>query len=129
MSYEMKKRVIGIENPTFQARKENSDDVGIDQAPDFRFAFPKGLLCAFELLNIQVHPDPQQQASIARPERFGATEEPAVASLSVTNSKTKFTGLARAYIDWPGFACPLLVVRMQKRDMGVPLCANVDAET
>src|SRR5450631_2958330 len=41
MSYEIKKRVIGLKNPTFQARKENSDDVGIDQAPDFHFAFCK----------------------------------------------------------------------------------------
>ena len=41
MSYEIKKRVIGLKNPTLQARNENSDDVGIDQAPDLRFAFCK----------------------------------------------------------------------------------------
>src|SRR5260221_14447149 len=35
----MKKCVIGLKNPTFQARNENSDDVGIDQAADLRFAF------------------------------------------------------------------------------------------
>ncbi len=60
MSYEMKKRVIGLKNPTLQARNENTDDVGVDQAPDLRFAFPQCLLCALELFNIQVHPDPQQ---------------------------------------------------------------------
>src|SRR5258708_35115880 len=47
MSYEMKKRVIGLKNPTFQTRKENSDDVGIDQAPNLRFVFPQCLLGAF----------------------------------------------------------------------------------
>src|SRR5437868_13477172 len=39
MSYEMKKRVIGLKDPTFQARNENADDVGLDQAPHVRFAF------------------------------------------------------------------------------------------
>jgi hypothetical protein len=46
MSYEMKKRVIGLKNPTFQARKENTDDVGVDQASDLRFAFAQLLLRA-----------------------------------------------------------------------------------
>src|SRR5208282_6277438 len=47
----------------------------------------------------------------------------------VTNAKTELTGLARAHILWPGLACSFLVVGMQERDMGVVLCANVDAET
>src|ERR1700693_427857 len=47
MSYELKKRVISLKNPTFQARKENSNDVGIDEAPDFRFAFPQCFLGPF----------------------------------------------------------------------------------
>jgi hypothetical protein len=38
MSHEMKKRVIGLKNPTFQARNENPDDVGVHQAPNLRFA-------------------------------------------------------------------------------------------
>ena len=42
------------------------------------FAFPQRLLCALELFNIQIHPDPLQYGSVACPERFGATEEPAV---------------------------------------------------
>src|SRR3954471_10578322 len=68
----------------------------INDLAELVFAFPKGLLCALELFNIQIHPHPLQQGSIARPERFDASEEPAVASLSVTNSKTKLSGLARA---------------------------------
>jgi hypothetical protein len=47
MSYEMKKRVIGLKNPTSQTRKENTDDVGVDQAPDLRFAFPQRFLGPF----------------------------------------------------------------------------------
>ena len=46
MSYEMKKRVIGLKNPTFQTCNENSNDVRIDEAPDLRFAVPQGLLVA-----------------------------------------------------------------------------------
>src|SRR5271166_4316835 len=67
-----------------------------DDLTELVFAFPQCLLCALELFNIQIHPDPLQQGSIARPQRFDATEEPAVVSLSVTNSKTPLTGLARA---------------------------------
>jgi len=32
------------------------------------FALPQCLLCALELVNIHVHPDPLQQGSIARPD-------------------------------------------------------------
>src|SRR5947208_16626769 len=52
MSYEMKKRVIGFKNPTFQTRNEDSDDVGIDQAPDLRFAFPQCLLGALAVAHV-----------------------------------------------------------------------------
>ena len=58
-------------------------------------------LCEVELrllafFNLEVNPDPIQQSSIARPERFGATQEPAVPSFRVSNSKTQLTGAARA---------------------------------
>src|SRR5712692_3335291 len=100
-----------------------------DDLTDLVFAFPQGLLGALELINIQIHSNPLQYGSIARPERFGATEEPAVASLSVTNSKTPLTALTRAQTGRPIFLCFFAVVRMHEGKMGVPLCANVDAET
>src|SRR5579864_5449304 len=50
----------------------------------------------FAFFNLEVNPDPIQQSSIARPERFCATEEPAVPSFRVANSKTQLTGTARA---------------------------------
>src|SRR5882672_3372309 len=58
MSYEMKKRVIGLKNPTFQARKENSDDVGVDQAPDLRFALAQCLLDALAVAHVDDKDDP-----------------------------------------------------------------------
>jgi hypothetical protein len=100
-----------------------------DDLTELVFAFPQSLLGALVLFNIQIHSDPLQYGSIARPERFGATEEPAVASLSVTNSKTPLTALARAQTGRPIFLCFSAVVRMHEGKMGVPLCANVDAET
>jgi hypothetical protein len=51
-------------------------------------AFPKGLLGAIALLNIQIHSDPPQYGAIARPERFGATEEPAVDAYQVCAGMT-----------------------------------------
>src|SRR5258705_10877485 len=50
----------------------------------------------FAFFNLEVNPDPIQQSSIARPETLCATEEPAVPSFRVTNSKACLTGAARA---------------------------------
>src|ERR1700746_1355221 len=87
----------------------------------------QSLLCALELVDIQIHTDPLHYRSIARPERFGATEEPGIASLSARNPKTPLTTLTRAQSGRPIFLCFCAVVRMHKGKMGVPLCANVDA--
>jgi hypothetical protein len=54
------------------------------------------MLRALKLFNIQIHSDPLEYGSIARPERFGSTEEPAIAPLSIANSKAYLTGLASA---------------------------------
>src|SRR5882762_11991304 len=71
-------------------------DVGVGTpGPTARVAEPLRLrqveLGSLELFDVEVDPDPIQQRSIARPERFGATEEPAIRSLSVAHSKTLFT--------------------------------------
>src|SRR6478752_10879051 len=39
VSHDPEKRVIGLKNATFEIPDENSNDVGIDQASDLRFAF------------------------------------------------------------------------------------------
>ena len=39
VSHHAQKRVIGLNDPTFEIPDENPDDVGVDQAPDLRFAF------------------------------------------------------------------------------------------
>src|SRR6266849_8517859 len=46
VAHHAKKFVVGLENATVEIPDENSDDVGIDQAPDFRFAFPQSFLGA-----------------------------------------------------------------------------------
>src|SRR5580704_6637614 len=51
-------------------------------------------LSLFAFFNLEVNSDPIQQSSIAHPERFGATEEPAVPTFSVTNAKACLTGAA-----------------------------------
>src|SRR5882762_9919259 len=53
-------------------------------------------LRSFRFFNLEVNPDPIQQSPIARSERLCATEEPAVPSFSLTNSKAFLTGAARA---------------------------------
>ena len=47
-------------------------------------------------ISVEIDPDPIQRSSIARPEGFGATEELAVPSFCVKNSKAHLTGVARA---------------------------------
>src|SRR6476660_3351382 len=58
MSYEIKKRVIGLKNPPFQARKENSDDVSVDQAPDLRFALAQCPLDPLAVAHVDDKDDP-----------------------------------------------------------------------
>src|SRR4029077_2817874 len=79
--------------------------------------------------DIQVHPDPPQERSVTRPKRLGATQKPGVASISATNSKTHLSGFARAQTSRPDFTRFLLVVGMQKWNMGVPCCADIDIKT
>ena len=38
VSDDPEKRVIGLENPTVEVPDEDADDVGVDQAPNLRFA-------------------------------------------------------------------------------------------
>ena len=41
VSQHAKKRVVGLDDLTSEIDDENSDDVGVDQAPDLRFPFLK----------------------------------------------------------------------------------------
>src|SRR6266851_6881763 len=38
VSHHTEKRVVGLENPTFEVPEEDPDDVGVDQTPDLGFA-------------------------------------------------------------------------------------------
>src|SRR6266436_8720082 len=70
-------------------------DVGVGTpGPTARVAEPLRLrqieLGLLEVFDVEVDSDPIQQRSITRPERFGATEEPAVGSLRIAHAKTLF---------------------------------------
>ena len=56
----------------------------------------KLLLGPLPFFNIEIDPDPIQQSSVRVPDRFGATEEPAVPHISVTHAKTHLTSAACA---------------------------------
>src|SRR5258707_7588797 len=70
-------------------------DVGVGTpGPTARVAEPLRLrqveLGSLELFDVEVDPDPIQQRSIARPERLGAAEGPAVWSLRNAHAQTLF---------------------------------------
>ena len=72
------------------------------------------------LFNVEVNPDKTQQRSVACSERFDATEEPSVSSLSISYSKGRLAGGAGSENGFPDFACLLMIVRMQQLEVGVP---------
>ena len=53
--HDVEESFIGLQNPAVEIPDEGADDVGVDQAPNFRFAFPQ---CLFGLLALHVL-DPQ----------------------------------------------------------------------
>ena len=92
----LEKLAIGGIEFTVRSQNRNQTIYPVNCRPRISFAFPKDILDALELFNIQSHANPQQQRSIVCPERFGASEEPAVVSLSVTDPVIVLTALARA---------------------------------
>jgi hypothetical protein len=66
----------------------------------------------FAFFNVEVNPDKTQQRSIARSERFDATEEPAVSSLSVPYSKGRLARGAGSENGFPDSARLLMIVGM-----------------
>ena len=54
--HDVEEGFIGLQNPAVEIPDEGANDVGVDQAPNFRFAFPQ---CLFGLLALHVL-DPQR---------------------------------------------------------------------
>src|ERR1700756_1732687 len=52
----------------------------------------KLLLGALRVVDLEIDADPLQERSIARSDGLGATEEPAVPSLTISNSKAQLKG-------------------------------------
>src|ERR1700683_364446 len=89
---------LAIDGLGFAVRGQDRKETGypVNCGACTSFAFAQRLLRAHELFNIQSRPNPQQESSIACPERFHASEEPAVVSLSAANSIANLTALASA---------------------------------
>jgi hypothetical protein len=60
-----KKFVVGLKYATIEIPDENPDDVGIDQAPDLRFAFPQCLLGPFAFRYVCRGADELDELSVA----------------------------------------------------------------
>ena len=57
--HDVEEGFIGLQNPAVEIPDEGANDVGVDQAPNFRFAFPQ---CLFDAFALQVL-DPQRLVS------------------------------------------------------------------
>jgi hypothetical protein len=53
-------------------------------------------LCLLTVVDVEVYPNPIKESSIARSQWLGPTEEPAIPSFSVPNSKSHLTGATLA---------------------------------
>src|ERR1700759_1131516 len=73
----------------------------VQHLSELHFLCQKPLFCMLVLFNIEINSYPTQQSSIAGPEGFRATEEPAVRSFSVTNPLTKLSRAAGAQTGFP----------------------------
>ena len=71
----MEKGFIGLENPAVEIPDEDADDVGVDQAPNLRFALPQCFLGAFALRHIDVCADNLETLSVAGGQKTGSRFE------------------------------------------------------
>src|SRR6266849_1943176 len=112
MSYELKKRVIGLKNPTFQARNEDSDDVGIDQAPDLRFAVPQCLLGPFAFCYVCRSADELDKLSVAIENRVPRRND--VLDCSVRQQNHVLVEAVDLFVDHPrkSRVYPVAILRM-----------------
>src|ERR1700750_12978 len=86
MPYETKKRLIGLKNSTLEARKENTDDVGVEQTPDFRFILPQCLLGASAFIDVDRYSIPLDDMSLLIAQRLTTNMIPT--KLAVRPSQT-----------------------------------------
>src|ERR1700751_1271074 len=73
----------------------------VQHLSELHFLCQKLLFRMLMLFNIEINSYPTQQSFVAGPERFRATEEPAVRSFSVTNPLTELTSAAGAQTGFP----------------------------
>src|SRR5882724_6676427 len=112
MSYEMKKRVIGLKNPTFQTRNENSDDVRVDQAPNLRFAVPQCLLGALAFCDVGRSADDLDELPV--PVENRVTRRNDVLDCSIRQQNPVLVEAVNLFVDHPrkSRVCPVAILRM-----------------
>src|SRR5258707_1018244 len=62
--HDVEKGFIGLQNPAVEIPDEDADDVGVDQAPNLRFALPQCLLGAFAFGDIDICADHLDKLSL-----------------------------------------------------------------
>src|SRR5207249_3148039 len=85
-----------------------------------RLASPKFHFDSLAFLDIEVDSDPVEDRSVVRSKGLRAAEEPAVAAFSVTSPKTHFAWAASSQALRPDPPRLLMILWMEKGDMGVP---------
>jgi len=81
---------------------------------------PQGFLGSLPIVNVDVYPDPVQQRPIACPERFEATEEPAVFPFRVSYSEGRLACSPRSVAGCPDPERLFMIIGMDELDVGVP---------
>jgi hypothetical protein len=94
-----------------------------------RLASPKFNFGPLLFVNIEIHPNPTSQCSITRSQGFGSTQEPPVPPFNMTDSKGHLARAPGAKTGRPDSACLFVIIRMQKRDVRVPIRTGVFTET
>jgi hypothetical protein len=92
------------------------------------FAPAEFRLGLFAFFDLEIHPDPIQQTSVRRANRFGSAKKPAVLSFHIGNSEAHLGGGACAQAGGPDPTCLFGVVGMEKRNVGIPRSAAFQAE-
>ncbi len=89
-----------------------------------RSASPKLGFGLFVLLNVEIDADPAQHRPFCVPDGFGPAEKPAVSSIGTTYPKRHLASSARSQTIGPDTPRLIVVVRMQERDMKIPLVTS-----
>src|SRR5271156_5725310 len=92
----------------------------VEDLPKLFLAFAQCLLGLHALFDVEIDANPIKQGSVVVPKGLCSGYEPSVSSLSVDRSEIHFARAFRFEAVRPDSARLITIIRMQKRDMGVP---------